>query len=258
MSDKKKEDLDDDLAYDVFLSHSSTDSVAVRELAEQLRADGLRIWFDEWEIRPGDYIGLKIERGLEESRILVLVMSAHAFASEWTTLESHTFRFRDPTNTQRRFIPLLLEDATIPTVLKPFSYVDWRHRSAQEYTRLLEACRPEGTAPQDSSRLVASITPLPIRSLEGHTDWVTKVAVTSDGLRAFSCSRDGTLRRWDIVSGASVLVTGTKVGCSMAVTADGRCLVYGENDCVWVQSDSHYSRKLELPLLSIPEVNCVG
>jgi hypothetical protein len=32
--------------YDVFLSHSSADKPVVRELAAQLRAAGLRVWFD--------------------------------------------------------------------------------------------------------------------------------------------------------------------------------------------------------------------
>ena len=74
--------------YDVFLSHSAKDKPAVRQLAERLKADGLRVWFDEWEIRPGDMIGLKINRGLEQSRTLVLVMSANATESEWVTFES--------------------------------------------------------------------------------------------------------------------------------------------------------------------------
>ena len=95
--------------YDIFLSHSSKDKPAVRELAERLRRDGLRVWFDEWEIRPGDPILLKIEEGLEQSRTLVLAMSRNAFASEWVTLERHTAMFRDPTNQRRRFIPVRLD-----------------------------------------------------------------------------------------------------------------------------------------------------
>ena len=42
--------------YDVFLSDSSADKPVVRELAERLRTAGLRVWFDEWNIRPGDHI----------------------------------------------------------------------------------------------------------------------------------------------------------------------------------------------------------
>ncbi|MFO0138557.1 MAG: toll/interleukin-1 receptor domain-containing protein [Cyanobacteriota bacterium] len=67
--------------YDVFLSHSSADKPVVRELAERLRAAGLRVWFDEWLIRPGDLISAKIEEGLEYSAVLLFCMSANAFGS---------------------------------------------------------------------------------------------------------------------------------------------------------------------------------
>ena len=53
--------------YDVFISHSSKDKVAVRNLAERLKSDGLKVWFDECEIKPGDLIPLKINKGLEQS-----------------------------------------------------------------------------------------------------------------------------------------------------------------------------------------------
>ena len=62
----------DDFTYDVFLSHSATDKAIVRAIAHQLRADGLDVWFDEWEIQPGDMIGLKIEQGLEHGRESVI------------------------------------------------------------------------------------------------------------------------------------------------------------------------------------------
>lgn len=51
--------------YDVFISHSEKDKPAVRELAERLRKDGLRVWLDEWETKPSDAILLKIQESLE-------------------------------------------------------------------------------------------------------------------------------------------------------------------------------------------------
>ena len=80
------------------------------------------MWFDEWEIRPGDSIPAKIEAGLEHSRLLVLCMSAHAFGSDPGTpgLEFGTFRFRDPLNQDRRFVPLRLDDAPITGSLAQF------------------------------------------------------------------------------------------------------------------------------------------
>ena len=76
-----------------------------------MKRDGLRVWFDQWEIKPGDSIPSKIEEGLKHSRVLVLCMSANAFGADWSQLESGTFRFRDPLNKDRRFIPLRLDEA---------------------------------------------------------------------------------------------------------------------------------------------------
>jgi hypothetical protein len=105
--------MPDEFKYDVFLSHSSKDKAVVCPIAERLRKDGLKVWFDEWVLKPGDSIPAKIEEGLEHSRVLVLCLSANAFGSDWAQLESHTFRFRDPLNKDRRFVPLRLDDAPI-------------------------------------------------------------------------------------------------------------------------------------------------
>ncbi len=92
--------------FDVFLCHSARDEPVVRPLAERLRADGLRVWFDD---DPA-----KVEEGLENSRTLVLCLSANAGGAEWARLESETLRFRDPLNRERRFVLLRLDDAAVP------------------------------------------------------------------------------------------------------------------------------------------------
>src|SRR5262245_27308871 len=94
--------------FDVFLSYSPKDGAIVRRIAERLRDDKLRVWFDKWEVEPGDSIPAKIEDGLERSRALVLCISTNALGSELTRLEDDTFRFRDPLNKERRFVPLRL------------------------------------------------------------------------------------------------------------------------------------------------------
>src|SRR5262245_47141630 len=112
--------MPDEFPYDVFLSHSAKDKAVVRDVAERLRKDGVKVWFDEWVLKPGDSIPAKIEEGLERSRVLVLCMSANAFGSDWAQLESGTFRFRDPLNKERRFLPLRLDDAPIKGSLAQF------------------------------------------------------------------------------------------------------------------------------------------
>jgi hypothetical protein len=51
-----------------------------------------------------------------------LCMLANALGSDWAQLEAGTFRFRDPLNKERRFIPLRLDDALIKCSLARFLY----------------------------------------------------------------------------------------------------------------------------------------
>jgi GTPase SAR1 family protein len=196
----------------------------VRELAERLRKDGIRVWFDEWVIKPGDSIPSKIKQGLEGSRVLILVMSANAFGSDWVTLERHTFLFRDPINTQRKFIPLRLDDAPIRDMLKQFSYIDWRKKSEEEYKKLLSACKiiePE-----------QKVETLPSKVLKGHKKPVNCVAITPDGRRAVSGSDDNTVRVWDLESmkSVSIFVGHTDPVAGVAITPDGKRAVAGSMD----------------------------
>jgi hypothetical protein len=128
--------------YDVFLSHSSKDAALVRRLANRLRDAGLRVWFDKWAIAAGDDIFLKIERGLQGSRTLVLVISFDALSSDWVTLERNTALFRDPINKNRRFIPVLIDDCeNMPDTLRRYRYVDMRRATKKAFHELIEACR---------------------------------------------------------------------------------------------------------------------
>jgi hypothetical protein len=116
--------------YDVFLSHRAKDNAVVRALAERLRKDGLKVWFDEWEIakardpqrmtgaglQPSEFsLQPLIEDGLEHSRVLVLCMSANAFGSDpdASGLEAGTFRLRDPLNQEPHSMGLDRKNQTV-------------------------------------------------------------------------------------------------------------------------------------------------
>ncbi|NOS89288.1 MAG: TIR domain-containing protein, partial [Methylococcaceae bacterium] len=164
-------------SFDVFLSHNSKDKPQVIRLAERLRAAGVRVWLDEWIIKPGDDIYLAIERGLETSRTLILCMSPNAFGSEWVGLERSTVLFRNPSNADRRFIPLMLADCEPPDTLRRFKYVDFRTEAEAAFEELLAVClaakdkvpdvqSPNKSAATGSSRLAK---PLPDKSIKDST-----------------------------------------------------------------------------------------
>lgn len=75
-------------SYDVFISHASEDKDAVvRPLAHALKAEGLSVWYDEFELRIGDSLRRKIDQGLGSSRFGVVVLSKSFFSKGWTNYE---------------------------------------------------------------------------------------------------------------------------------------------------------------------------
>jgi hypothetical protein len=75
-----------DLQFDVFLSHSSKDKAVVRDIAERLQEDDVRVWLDEEQIKPGDSIPRKIEEGLVQSRVERLQLNEQASQAQFQAL----------------------------------------------------------------------------------------------------------------------------------------------------------------------------
>lgn len=74
--------------YDVFISHASEDKDSVvRPLAHALSDGGLKVWYDEFELRIGDSLRRKIDAGLAKSRFGVVVFSRSFFGKGWTNYE---------------------------------------------------------------------------------------------------------------------------------------------------------------------------
>lgn len=74
--------------YDVFISHASEDKEKiVRPLATALQNRGITVWYDEFELKIGDSLRRKIDRGLAKSRFGIVVISRSFIAKGWTNYE---------------------------------------------------------------------------------------------------------------------------------------------------------------------------
>lgn len=74
--------------YDIFISHASEDKDDfVRPLAEALKAEGIKVWYDEFTLKVGDSLRRSIDQGLIKSRFGTVVLSSSFFAKNWTQYE---------------------------------------------------------------------------------------------------------------------------------------------------------------------------
>ncbi|RUT73036.1 DUF1883 domain-containing protein [Ancylomarina longa] len=74
--------------YDIFISHASDDKdEIVRPLANELLSHGLKVWYDEFELKIGDSLRRKIDKGLANSRFGIVVLSRKFIQKGWTNYE---------------------------------------------------------------------------------------------------------------------------------------------------------------------------
>ncbi|WP_243313745.1 toll/interleukin-1 receptor domain-containing protein [Fundidesulfovibrio agrisoli] len=86
--DYRSETSEEGFRYDVFISHAFEDKDEVaRPLAIALKNGGLKVWYDEFELKIGDNLRRKIDRGLADTRFGVIVLSRSFFEKDWPRYE---------------------------------------------------------------------------------------------------------------------------------------------------------------------------
>jgi hypothetical protein len=118
----------------VFISYSTEDKDFVNRLATDLRTRaGIDAWLDQWEINPGDKIPEKIETGLSEANVFLLVLSPESVSSHWVEYERQAWLMmqideekvaqKEGRTPARRLIPVLYKECQKPAFLQPINHV---------------------------------------------------------------------------------------------------------------------------------------
>jgi Sulfatase-modifying factor enzyme 1/TIR domain len=70
------------MAHDVFISHSTKDKAISDAVCAALENAGIRCWIAPRDVRPGRSFAGEITRGIQQSKAMVLIFSAHSNNSE--------------------------------------------------------------------------------------------------------------------------------------------------------------------------------
>jgi hypothetical protein len=113
----------------VFLCHASQDKPVVRELHQRLLAEGwIDPWLDEEKLLPGQDWDIEIEKAVESTDVVIVLLSNNSVTKEGYIQKELRFVL-DISNEKPDetifVIPVRLDDCSIPRRLKKWQYVDY-------------------------------------------------------------------------------------------------------------------------------------
>jgi len=116
-------------AQQIFISHAASDREWVREFATAMRDLGINVWFDEFNIRPGDHVTDLLQKGLRESDVVVLPLTRE-------TLDNPNFLFElgAATAMKKKVIPVVSADVDFSQLPLSLSRVSMLKRSSPRDT----------------------------------------------------------------------------------------------------------------------------
>jgi len=136
----------------VFLCHANQDAKFARKLADDLRENGVGIWIAPDSIVPGEKWVDAINRGLETSGVLVLVMTRHAADSKWVRDES-AYAIALENKNEMRFITLDVGDGRIPPLWSVRQHIPFRQDYDTGLRQLLAVLPARPSAPAEGPKL---------------------------------------------------------------------------------------------------------
>jgi hypothetical protein len=108
----------------VFISFADSDAAVAGRLAADLRLAAVEVWMAPGSIRPGEPFAAAIDRGLENSEYVAILLSPTAMASAW--VQSEVYAALDRAHQRlTTILPLLLRPVAVPPLLSGFQQIDF-------------------------------------------------------------------------------------------------------------------------------------
>jgi hypothetical protein len=127
-----------------FISHNLADKDAAREIALFLTAEGINVWFDEWEIRAGDSIVEQINAGLQGCTHFLILWSRDSAKSDWVRRELQSALATAIRSTTPRIIPIVLDDTPLPPLIADIKYMQYKGGTESDRGEIVSALTGSG------------------------------------------------------------------------------------------------------------------
>ncbi len=145
----------------VFISYSHADRAIATTIANELVNRGINVWWDQWDLQPGDSLISKIfEFGLAKASHFLILLSPSSVRSSWVKEELSIATIRRIEEVVR-IIPVLVDGTEIPTPLRSLLWVDLRTDFNQGIDRIansiLEITSKPSVRPQTPLALIEPV-----------------------------------------------------------------------------------------------------
>src|SRR5262245_29894105 len=121
-----------DYANDVFISYNHADQQWVwDELWPRLERAGLKV-IDDRDFEIGVPRLINMERAIEQSRKVLLVLTPNWVTSEWAHFDALLAQTGDISNSLHRTLPLILEPCEIPKRIAILTHADFTTPATRE------------------------------------------------------------------------------------------------------------------------------
>lgn len=119
----------------VFISYSRKDKDFVFKLKDDLNKNGVHTWVDVEQIHPGTMWQDEIKNGLNNSSVIIIVLSENYDSSSWVTIELALAQ-------NKKILPIRIDNAIyskIPSSLRDRQWVDFNENYKSGLNLLLQA-----------------------------------------------------------------------------------------------------------------------
>ena len=123
----------------MFISHSPRDADWARSFAQALKSRGLAVWFDEFDVQPGESVRYALEAGLRTSDVLVTVVDR-----DYPWSPTLFFELGAAIGMGKKFVPVVpkeIDPANLPLDVRLRRYLvrETPEQTAEELSNTLQA-----------------------------------------------------------------------------------------------------------------------